>query len=185
MLHACLRECVRLAREEQRVVVFLEPIALYPMRDLYADKDGDWMCRYPDPSEVIALGEVGVHGTGTDLAIVTFGNGTYLSRQAEARLAADGVKARVIDMRWLSPLPADALVQAVADCKKILIVDETRRSGGVAEALMALFTERTAVPHARLTAEDSFIATGPAYAATMPSAESVYSAAKALLEAKE
>ena len=180
-----LRECVRLAREEQRVVVFLEPIALYPMRDLYADKDGGWMCRYPDPSEVIALGEVGVHGTGTDLAIVTFGNGTYLSRQAEARLAADGVKARVIDMRWLSPLPADALVQAVAGCKKILIVDETRRSGGLAEALMALFTERTAVPHARLTAEDSFIATGPAYAATMPSAESVYSAAKALLEAKE
>ena len=50
---------------------------------------------------------------------------------------------------------------------------------------MALFTERTEVPHARLTSEDSFIATGPAYAATMPSAESVYSAAKALLEAKE
>ena len=29
-----LRECLRLAREEQRVVVFVEPIALYPMRDL-------------------------------------------------------------------------------------------------------------------------------------------------------
>ena len=35
-----LRECVRLAREEQRVVVFLEPIALYPMRDLHDEKDG-------------------------------------------------------------------------------------------------------------------------------------------------
>ncbi len=33
-----LRECVRLAREEQRVVVFLEPIALYPMRDLHGGK---------------------------------------------------------------------------------------------------------------------------------------------------
>ncbi len=33
--------------------------------------------------------------------------------------------------------------------------------GGVAEALMALLTERTKVPHARLTAEDSFIATRP------------------------
>ncbi|MGL5010295.1 MAG: thiamine pyrophosphate-dependent enzyme, partial [Paracoccaceae bacterium] len=32
-----LRECTRLAREEQRVVVFLEPIALYPMRDLHSD----------------------------------------------------------------------------------------------------------------------------------------------------
>ncbi|MFO1175906.1 MAG: thiamine pyrophosphate-dependent enzyme [Paracoccaceae bacterium] len=176
-----LRECVRLAREEQRVVVFLEPIALYPMRDLHGEKDGGWMCRYPDPSEVIPLGEVGVHGAGEDIAIVTFGNGYYLSRQAEARLAAGGVKARVIDMRWLSPLPAEALVTAVGGAKRILVVDETRRSGGVAEALMALFAERTKVPLARLTAEDSFIATGPAYAATMPSADSVYSAAKALI----
>ncbi|MCB2136276.1 MAG: MFS transporter [Rhodobacteraceae bacterium] len=176
-----MRECVRLAREEQRVVVFLEPIALYPMRDLLADKDGGWMCRYPDRSEVIGLGEVGVYGDGTDLAIVTFGNGYYLSRQAEARLAEKGVKARVIDMRWLSPLPSDALVEAVAGAKRILIVDETRRSGGVAEALMALFVERTKVPTARLTAEDSFIATGPAYAATMPSAGSIFDAAMALI----
>ena len=177
-----VRECVRLAREEQRVVVFLEPIALYPMRDLHADKDGGWMCRYPDPSETIRLGEVGTHGEGKDIAIVTFGNGFYLSRQAEARLAAEGVKARIIDMRWLSPLPSEALVAAVQGCERLLIVDETRRSGGVAEALMALFAERTDLPLARITAQDSFIATGPAYAATMPSAESIYSAAKRLLE---
>ncbi|OYX42742.1 MAG: MFS transporter [Rhodobacterales bacterium 32-67-9] len=176
-----LRECVRLAREEQRVVVFLEPIALYPMRDLLAEKDGGWMRLYPARNEVIPLGEVGVHGDGTDLAIVSFGNGYYLSRQAETRLAAQGVKARVIDMRWLSPLPSDALIEAVKGAKRILVVDETRRSGGIAEALMALFTERTAVPHARLTAEDSFIATGPAYAATMPSAESIFDAAMALI----
>ena len=176
-----LRECVRLAREEQRVVVFLEPIALYPMRDLHGEKDGGWMCRYPDPSEVIGLGDVGVHGAGKDLAIVTYGNGTYLSRQAGKRLADHGVKVRVIDMRWLSPLPADQLVEAARGAKQVLIVDETRRSGGVAEALMALFAERGGAPVARLTAEDSFIATGPAYAATMPSADSIFDAAMALV----
>ncbi|MGB3317222.1 MAG: transketolase C-terminal domain-containing protein, partial [Albidovulum sp.] len=118
---------------------------------------------------------------GTDIAIVTYANGYYLSRQAETRLAEAGVEARVIDMRWLSPLPTDALVDAVKGAKRILIVDETRRSGGVAEALIALFTERTDVPKARLTAEDSFIATGPAYAATMPSADSIFDAAMALI----
>ncbi|WP_461308252.1 dehydrogenase E1 component subunit alpha/beta, partial [Albidovulum sp.] len=81
-----LRECVRLAREENRVVVFLEPIALYPMRDLHEERDGQWMCRYPAPGHRIALGEVGVHGSGRDIAIVTFGNGHYLSRQAQRRL---------------------------------------------------------------------------------------------------
>ena len=179
-----LRECVRLAREEQRLAVFLEPIALYPMRDLHGEKDAGWMRLYPAGNEVIPFGEVGVHGDGTDLAIVSFANGYYLSRQAEQRLAEQGVKARVIDTRWLSPLPVEALVAAVTGAKRILIVDETRRSGGVAEALMALFTERTDVPHARITAEDSFIATGPAYAATMPSADGIYRAAMALMEAK-
>ena len=177
-----LRECVRLAREEQRVVVFLEPIALYPMRDLHGDKDGLWMTRYPDPSERIGFGEVGVSGGGADLAIVTFGNGVYLSNQALPQIEAAGIKARIVDTRWLSPLPKEALTAAVAGCRNILIVDETRHSGGVAEALMAHFHEAApGVPLARLTAEDSFIATGPAYAVTMPSSGGIVAAAKGLV----
>jgi 2-oxoisovalerate dehydrogenase E1 component len=177
-----LRECVRLAREEQRVVVFLEPIALYPMRDLHADKDGLWMTRYPDPSERIALGEVGVSGDGADLAIVSFGNGVYLSHQALPGITDAGINARIVDARWLSPLPKAALTAAVAGARHILIVDETRHSGGVAEALMAHFHEAApGVPLARLTAEDSFIATGPAYAATMPSFQGIVAAAKGLV----
>ena len=177
-----LGECVRLAREEQRLVVFLEPIALYPMRDLHEAGDGGWLNLYPDPSARIALGEVGRHGDGEDLAILTFGNGAYLARQAQARLEDDAVAARVIDIRWLSPLPEDAIVAALAGCRHVLIVDETRRSGGVAEALMALLTERTTTPHARLTAEDSFIATGPAYGATMPSTDDIVAAARKLVK---
>jgi 2-oxoisovalerate dehydrogenase E1 component len=171
-----LRECVRLAREEQRVVVFLEPIALYPMRDLLGDKDGGWMTRYPAPDLRIALGEVGVTGQGRDLAIVTYGNGHYLSRQALPRIEAAGIAARIIDLRWLSPLPEPALLRAVEGCGHILIVDECRRSGGPAEGLMALLAEAGHSP-ARITSDDSFIATGPAYAATMPSADSITTAA--------
>lgn len=182
-----LRECVRLAREEQRLVVFLEPIALYAMRDLHEAGDGGWLTQYPDADEAIALGEVGVHGLenggdGRDLAIVTFANGAFLARQALPLLAEKGIDARVIDIRWLSPLPAEAIAQAARDCRAALIMDETRRSGGVAEALMALLDEHTDLPKARLTAEDSFIPTGPAYAATMPSRDSIVEAATALME---
>jgi 2-oxoisovalerate dehydrogenase E1 component len=176
-----LRECVRLARDEQRVVVFLEPIALYSMRDLHAEKDGGWMTIYPDPAERTPFGEVGVFGDGQDLCIVTYGNGYYLSRQTESRLKADGLNVRIIDLRWLAPLPAEALLHAIQDCKRILIVDECRQTGGQAETLMALFTERLEVPTARVVAKDSFIATGPAYAATLPSAEEIYHAATALV----
>lgn len=173
-----LRESVRLAREEQRLVVFLEPIALYPMRDLHEPGDSGWMGTYPAPDERIGLGQVSVHGSGADLAIVSFANGVYLSQQAQQRLAAEGVHARVVDLNWLSPLPEDALLEAVKDCKRVLIVDETRRSGGIADALMTLFSERTDLPHARISAQDSFIPTGPAYAVTMPSADEIIAAAR-------
>lgn len=179
---ACmLRECVRLAREEQRVVAFIEPIALYPMRDLAEPGDGGWMTRYPAPDRRIPLGEIGQHGDGQDLAIVTYGNGHYLSRQAQARLEADGVRTRVIDLRWLAPLPLDAMLKAVRGCAHVLVVDECRFTGGQAEALMAHLHEAGIGSFARVTAEDSFIATGPAYGATLPSADGIYTAAKALM----
>jgi len=79
-------------------------------------------------------------------------------------------------------LPADALVEAVRGVDKILIVDETRRTGGIAEALVSLFTERTNIPNRRLTATDSFIATGPAYAATMPSMSAICDEALQLID---
>jgi 2-oxoisovalerate dehydrogenase E1 component len=175
-----LRECHRLAREEQRVVIFVEPIALYPMRDLLEAGDGGWMRTYPAPDQSIKMGSVGVHGEGTDVAIVTYGNGHYLSRQAQHDLAIKGIDARVIDLRWLAPLPEAALLEAIEGCP-VLIVDECRRTGGQAEALMALMSERGVNRFSRLTAEDSFIATGPAYGSTLPSREGIVEAAIALL----
>ncbi|SHJ10983.1 branched-chain alpha-keto acid dehydrogenase E1 component [Shimia gijangensis] len=177
-----MREAVRLAREEQRVVVFVEPIALYPMRDLHDEKDGGWMRTYPSPDKRIPLGEVGVSGDGP-LAILTYGNGNYLSHQAAKPLAEAGIDTRIIDIRWLAPLPVEGIVEALDGAEKILIVDECRTSGNVSEALMALVAENTNLPHARIAAEDSFIATGPAYAATMPSRDSIFEAATNLWNA--
>ncbi|MGB7317510.1 MAG: thiamine pyrophosphate-dependent enzyme [Planktotalea sp.] len=174
-----LRECVRLAREEQRVVVFVEPIALYPMRDLHSAKDGAWMHNYPRPDASIKVGEVGVTGDGP-LAIVTYGNGHFLSQQAAATLAKKGIDTRIIDMRWIAPMPVDSILSALEGAEKALIVDECRGTGGQSEALLAMLTERSNLPAARLAAEDSFIATGPAYGATMPSHDSIVDAANRL-----
>ncbi|KNG94330.1 thiamine pyrophosphate-dependent enzyme [Pseudaestuariivita atlantica] len=175
-----LREALRLAREENRVVVMLEPIALYAERDL-TPGDGAWMETYPGPDHRIAVGEIGQTGQGTDLAIVSYGNGHRLSQQAARVLEAGGTGVRVIDLRWLAPLPLDALGAAVAGCGAVLFVDECRRSGNVSEGLMTWAAEAGLRRIAREVAEDSFIATGPAYAATMPSADSIVAAARRLL----
>ena len=173
-----LRECIRLAREEQRVVIFLEPIALYMTRDLHSDKDDGWSHSYDTAAAAkpIKLGQVGVHGKGKDLAIVTYGNGTYLSVQAQKKLKDEHkIDARVIDLRWLTPLDEKEVLNAIKGCKNILIVDECRATGSLSEQLSTLFAEKLPPEIAvkRLTAEDCFIPLGKAATATLPSKESI------------
>ncbi|MDR9394408.1 MAG: thiamine pyrophosphate-dependent enzyme [Roseovarius sp.] len=172
------REAVRLAREEGRVVVMVEPIALYPVRDLHAEGDGGWMRRYPAEGERLAPGDMGVTGQGRELAIVSYGNGSYLSHQALPDIPAE---TRIVDLRWLAPLDEDALLKAVAGCARILVVEECRATGSQSEALMTILSQRTRARLAREAARDSFIATGPAYGATLPSRDSIIAAAKRVL----
>ena len=88
-------------REEQRVVIFLEPIALYFTKDLHQAHDNAWLTPYPDVTNQISYQEVGVIGDGQDVAIVTYGNGTFLSCQAQKIIDEKyGIKVRVIDLRW-------------------------------------------------------------------------------------
>ena len=174
------RECVRLARDEQRVVAFIEPIARYMTRDLHAAGDDLWAGLYPDPDprRAMRVGDIGVRGAGTDLAIVTYGNGVFLAEQAAAVLrSAHGVDPRVIDLRWLAPLPIDAVVAAASECTRVLVVDECRETGSQSEALVTLFAEHGRHDVARECAADSFIATGPAFGATLPSCDSIVAAA--------
>ncbi|HEV7158172.1 MAG TPA: thiamine pyrophosphate-dependent enzyme [Caulobacteraceae bacterium] len=184
---AMLREAVRLAREEQRVVIFLEPIALYMTRDLTAEKDGAWTFPYQPPGhgERTRQGEVGIHGAGEDLAIISYANGYYLSRQAQELLAEKhAVDGRVIDLRWLAPLDFGRIIAAIGPCKRVLIVDECRITGSLSEALMAGLAETgPGLEVARLAAEDSFIPLGRAATLTLPSRDGIIAAALAMTDA--
>jgi 2-oxoisovalerate dehydrogenase E1 component len=177
---AMLRESVRLAHEDGRVVVFVEPIALYHITDLLEASDGGWTTNYaaPNAAQQISLGELAVHGDGKELAIITYGNSYYLSRKAEPELRAQGIDLRIIDLRWLHPLNEAGIVEAVASTKKILIVDECRRAGSPSEKLMAILAEAgRGNDVSRLTADDCFIALGPAAELTLPSKDSIIEAA--------
>ncbi|MCJ8298025.1 MAG: MFS transporter, partial [Pseudomonadales bacterium] len=177
-----LRECARLAIQEQRIIVFIEPIALYMTRDLHQSEDGLWMSKYPSPDtqQRIMLGQIGQNGNGTELAIVSYANGYFLSRQAQKILEQQHqMSIRVIDLRWLAPLSEQSLLQAVAECKHILVVDECRVTGSQSEALICLFSEQCS--HSpklqRVTASASFIALGKAATVTLPSCDAIVSAA--------
>jgi len=180
-----LRSAYRLAGEQGRVVVFLEPIALYGIKDLHREGDGLMSFRYDGIDGELPLGEPGLEGPAgdVDLVIVSYGNGAYLSRRAIAELAADGRRIRLIDLRWLVPLNVDAVVAALNGASACLIVDECRRSGSPSEGLITGLVEQgVAVPIRRLTAADSFIPLGPASYEVLPSQAGIVKAARELLE---
>ena len=78
---------------------------------------------------------------GDDVLIVTWANGLYLSLRAARRLAAAGISCRVFDLRWLAPLPIDEVLAHANEVGRVLVVDETRHSGGVGEGVVAGLVE--------------------------------------------
>ena len=182
------RQCVRLAHEDGRVVVFVEPIALYMTKDLHKEGDGAWQFEYPDLDQEIKIGEVSVHGDGKDLAIITYGNGYYLSRQAETVLKAEfGINCRVIDLHWISPLPEESLIKSIKQCKNVLVVDECRKTGSLSEQVVALLVEKVSPlpPIAVEAAKDSFIPLWVTATVTLPSKESIIDAALQLVKNRQ
>jgi 2-oxoisovalerate dehydrogenase E1 component len=171
-----LRTAVREAYENGRITVFVEPIALYMKKDLYKPKDGKWNFQYPDVEEEIPVGIFGEHGKGKALTIITYGNGLYLSLQAQKEIEKKvKKKIKIIDLRWLSDINVQKLLNAIGTCENVLIVDECRRTGCHGEGLFAQLVNHSNKPlniklHA---AEDSFISIGVAATATLPSKESI------------
>jgi len=175
-----MRTSVKLAREQQRLVVFLEPIALYMTKDLHAEGDGLWMSEYVTPSAQAKFSKsaelnqkISVYGKGKNLCILSYGNGYYLSRQAEKILTEQGVHCRVIDLRWLAPLDEQGIIEQANLCENVLIVDECRQTGSISEALFTLLAESETtskdIKISRITAHDSFIPLGSAAYHVLPS----------------
>jgi len=182
-----MRTCMALAAIDGRVVVFIEPIALYREKNLHQDKDKAWTFSYPEPSETIPLGSGAIyHEDATDLTILTFANGTHMSLRA-AKILRDkhSISARVVDIRWLSPLNEAFIVEQSLATGHVLVVDEGRRSGSVGEAILALLMESCSgkVRARRLNAMDTFIPLGPAADFVLPTTPDVVAAAVDLMKA--
>jgi 2-oxoisovalerate dehydrogenase E1 component len=183
-----LRTCLASAAVDGSVCVYLEPIALYHTRDLYAEGDGEWLAPYAPPgewsSEHIPVGRARVYpvGSAEDLTIITFGNGVRMSLRVAARLAEEGYGSRVVDLRWLAPLPVADIIRESSATGRVLVVDETRRSGGVGEGVLATLVDGGYVGAARrVTSADSFIPLGDAALHVLVSEDAITQGAHTLL----
>jgi 2-oxoisovalerate dehydrogenase E1 component len=164
---AMLRTCIAAAAVDGTVAVFLEPIALYHTRDLHASGDGGWLAPYAAPAgwggDHVAIGEPRIARDGDDVLVVTWANGSYLSLRVAERLAVEGISCRVLDLRWLLPLPIDEVVRHARAVGNLVIVDETRHNAGVGEGVVAgVVACGYQGPIERIAAVDTFIPLGDA-----------------------
>ena len=119
---------------------------------------------YHDESFTFTVGKGEVVQEGADVAIIATGILVPEAIEAGIRLAAQGIKARVINMATIKPLDEELVVKAACECGRIITVEEHNIIGGLGEAVCAAVAEHCPVPVHRIGVNDEFGHSGPAAA---------------------
>jgi 2-oxoisovalerate dehydrogenase E1 component len=179
-----LRTLMALAKVDGRVCAFLEPIALYMTKDLYEAGDGQWQFDYPAPDQAMTLGEGRVYNeAANDLVVFTFGNGVPMALRAARTIEKElGWQVRVVDLRWLAPLNDGFIAAQAKTAKRILVLDEGRKSAGVGEGVITAIVEGGcgATPLHRVVGADTFTPLAGAALLVLPGEADVVAAAHSL-----
>lgn len=185
-----MRTALSAALVDGTVTLFVEPIALYHERDLLEKGDGGLLDDYPSPAHWsdnhVDIGSARAYltenPTADVLTIVSFGNGVPMSLRVAEKLRREGIGTRVVDLRWLTPLPIADIVKHAEATGRVLVADETRMSGGVSESILtALVDAGFTGAVARVTSHDSFIPLADAAQLVLLQQEHIETAARALL----
>lgn len=131
-------------------VVFLEHMKLYR----------SFRQEVPEGEYTIPLGKANIVKEGSDVTIITYGAMVHTSLKAAEEIEkARGAKVEVIDLRTISPLDIDTIVESVKKTNRAIVVQEAQRTSGVAAEIIAQINERAILhleaPVLRVTSPDT------------------------------
>ena len=133
--------------------------------------DGPAALRYPrgtaagvpltDDVQPLPLGKGEILREGGDVCFLAVGSMTANALQAAELLAADGIAAEVVNMRFVKPLDRELLLEAAGHVKLLVTVEENVLAGGFGSAVLECLADggRT-VPLVRLGIPDRFVPQG-------------------------
>lgn len=125
---------LRTAMRSRGMTVFMEPKALYQAPVAAA--------AVPDDFEV-PFGKARIRRAGKDLSVITYGNTTHMCVEAAEKIAKEtGADVEVVDLRSLSPLDNDTILESVKKTGKALIVHEDKVFGGFGGELVSLINDK-------------------------------------------
>jgi pyruvate dehydrogenase E1 component beta subunit len=136
-------------------VVFLEPKLIYrAFRE-----------EVPDEPYTIELGEADVKRPGTDVSVFTWGAMVRPTMEAAEHLAEEGIDVEVVDLRTLSPMDTDAIVESFEKTGRGVVVHEAPKTGGLAGEIIATIQEEALLyQEAPITRVTGFDVPYPLYA---------------------
>ena len=112
-------------------VIFLEPKLIYRA------------FREPVPEEpyTVPIGEAATRREGDDVAVFTYGAMTRPTLEAAETLGEEGIECEVVDLRTVSPLDREAIVEAFEKTGRAVVVHEAPKTGGLAGEITAILQE--------------------------------------------
>ncbi|HWB32116.1 MAG TPA: thiamine pyrophosphate-dependent enzyme [Acidobacteriaceae bacterium] len=136
--------------------------------------------------EIQPIGKAILRVEGKDAVIVTWGTMVRVALEAAEQLAKEGIKAGVLDLRWLSPLDEEALRSAVGKAGgRVVVAHEANLTGGFGAEIVARLHEtmgEKSIKVRRVASPDVRIPAAPVLSAQLiPNAEKIVAAVKALL----
>jgi 2-oxoisovalerate dehydrogenase E1 component len=124
---------LRTAMRSEGCTVYLEPKSLYNSKSA--------ITKVADDFEV-PFGKARIRREGKDLSVITYGNTVHFCLEAAEKLAKEGFDIEVLDLRSLSPLDEEAIINTVKKTSKALIVHEDKVFGGFGGELVGLINEK-------------------------------------------
>src|SRR5207244_13180289 len=91
----------------------------------------------------VSIGPAVVRRDGSDVTLVTWGNGTELADEAAARAEKESVSVEIVDLRTITPPDWNTVAESVAKTGRLVVLHEDSRTGGFGQAVV---TEMTAYP---------------------------------------
>ena len=124
-----LKQAIR----DNNPVIFLEQKKLYNVKGMVPDED-----------YTIPFGVADVKREGTDVSIFTYGRMVQMSLDVAEKLAEEGINVEVVDLRTLSPLDTNTIIESVKKTHKAAIVHESVQFGGFGGEVAAQITDSEA-----------------------------------------
>ena len=119
----------------------------------------------PANDYIVPIGKARIAREGSDLSVITYAAMVYTAMEAAEIVSKEGINVEILDLRTLSPLDREGIVQTVRKTNKVIILHEHSRTGGIAGEIAAIINEEAFDdldgPIARIAAKDSPVPFSP------------------------